>query len=150
VPAEPRSEVTARTEAPTSALPASSAPALAAAPATAMVVPVVADDRAAIERVLRAYQDSYDRLDAAAAALIWPKVDTRALARAFSTLSQQDMSFDRCTLKIDGVHATAECAGEIRYTRRTGDQTPRTRPLSWSIDLERTYERWQISSVSAQ
>ncbi|HLG57911.1 MAG TPA: hypothetical protein VI485_21375 [Vicinamibacterales bacterium] len=121
---------------------------LSAAP-PAVVSPVLTD-RAAIDRVLHTYEDSYDRLDAPSAAAIWPRVDTRALSRAFSTLAQQDMSFDRCDVNILGARATARCTGAIRYVRRVGDQDPRVRQLSWSFALERISDRWQIASVTAE
>ena len=106
-------------------------------------------DRASIERVLQQYREAYDRLDAPSAAVIWPRVDTRALSRAFSTLASQDVSFDRCDLDITGVKASAQCTGEIRYVRRVGDQAPRTRRMSWSFALERVSDRWQIAQVNA-
>jgi hypothetical protein len=121
---------------------------VAAAP-PAVVSPVLTD-RAAIDRVLHTYEDSYDRLDAPSAAAIWPRVDTRALSRAFSTLAQQDMSFDRCDVNIFGARATARCTGAIRYVRRVGDQDLRVRQLSWSFALERVSDRWQIASVTAE
>ena len=106
-------------------------------------------DRASIERVLQQYRDAYDRLDAPSAAVIWPRVDTRALSRAFSTLASQDVSFERCNLAIFGVKASAQCTGEIRYVRRVGDQEPRVRRMSWSFAFERVSDRWQIAQVTA-
>ena len=115
--------------------------------APAVIVPP--SDRSSIERVLEAYRDAYERLDAPSAAVIWPRVDTRALSRAFSTLAQQDVLFDSCDLDITGATAKARCVGEIRYVRRVGDQTPRVRRMSWSFTLERVSYRWQIARVSA-
>lgn len=106
-------------------------------------------DRASIERVLQQYRDAYDRLDAPSAAVIWPKVDTRALNRAFSTLAEQDLSFDSCDLDIVGSQAKAHCVGEIRYVRRVGDQALRARRMSWSFAFERVSDRWQIAQVTA-
>jgi hypothetical protein len=126
--------------------PVIEAPAPAAREAVAAVVPT---DRSSIERVLAQYRDAYDRLDAPSAAVIWPRVDTRALSRAFSTLAQQDVSFDRCDLNITGVKANAQCTGEIRYVRRVGDQEPRVRRMSWSFAFERVADRWQIAQVTA-
>jgi hypothetical protein len=126
--------------------PAPDAPLPAAAALSAIVAPT---DRSSIERVLQAYRDAYDRLDAPSAAVIWPRVDTRALNRAFSTLAQQDVSFERCDLDITGGKANAKCTGEIRYVRRVGDQVPRTRKLSWLFALERVSDRWQIAQVTA-
>ena len=99
--------------------------------------------------MLRAYRDAYDRLDAPSAAVIWPRVDTRALNRAFSTLVEQDVSFERCDLDIAGAKANAKCTGEIRYVQRVGDHTPRVRRLSWLFAFERVSDRWQIAQVTA-
>ena len=99
--------------------------------------------------MLQAYRDAYDRLDAPSAAVIWPRVDTRALNRAFSTLAEQDVSFDQCDLAIVGAKADAKCTGEIRYVQRVGDQAPRVRRLSWLFALERVSDRWQIAQVTA-
>ena len=99
--------------------------------------------------MLQAYRDAYDRLDAPSAAAIWPRVDTRALNRAFSTLAEQDVSFDKCDLAITGTKANATCTGEIRYVRRVGDQVPRVRHVSWLFALERVSDRWQIAQVTA-
>jgi hypothetical protein len=119
----------------------------AAAARAAIVTPP--SDRTSIERVLQQYRDAYDRLDAPSAAVIWPRVDTRALARAFSTLSEQDLSFDSCNLDIAVTKAQARCVGEIRYVRRVGDQEPRVRRMSWSFAFERVSDRWQIAQVTA-
>jgi hypothetical protein len=118
----------------------------AAVPAAVATPP---SDRASIERVLQQYRDAYDRLDAPSAALIWPRVDTRALSRAFSTLVSQDVSFDRCEFDLAGVRANAQCTGEIRYVPRIGDQTQRVRRMSWSFVMERVSDRWQIAEVIA-
>jgi hypothetical protein len=118
-----------------------------AVPVAAIITPP--SDRVSIERVLEQYRDAYDRLDAPSAAVIWPRVDTRALSRAFSTLAEQDLSFDSCDLDIAGAQAKARCVGEIRYVRRVGDPAPRVRRLSWSFALERVSDRWQIAQVTA-
>jgi hypothetical protein len=123
-------------------------PAAAAAPSPAAIV-APPSDRASIERVLQQYRDAYDRLDAPSAAVIWPRVDTRALSRAFSTLASQDLSFDHCDLDIAGGKASAQCTGAIRYVRRVGDQAPRMRRMSWSFAFERVSDRWQIAQVTA-
>jgi hypothetical protein len=119
----------------------------AAKPSLEVVIPPPAD-RAAIERVLQAYRDSYAKLDAPSAAVVWPRVDTRALSRAFSSLVQQSVTFDRCDLTVLGAKATAKCVGNIRYVRRVGDQLERVRRLSWTFALERvSADRWQIAQV---
>jgi hypothetical protein len=121
--------------------------AVRALPTPAVIVPP--SDRSLIERVLDTYRDAYDRLDAPAAAVVWPHVDTRALSRAFSTLAQQDLHFDSCRFDIAGAQAQAHCVGQLRYVRRVGDQSPRVRRMSWSFALERVADRWQIAEVNA-
>lgn len=110
----------------------------------------VLDDRAAIEQLLLNYRDAYRRLDAASAASIFPRVDTRALNRAFSTIVQQDMRFERCSLKLDDQQASALCIGEIEYVQRTGDQSPKTQSLTWTFEFARRSDRWEISSIDAR
>ena len=114
--------------------------------------------RAAIHELLDAYRESYDRLDAVSAARLWPGVDTAALARAFSTLSNQQIDFDSCTLDLDhGLaaaghfqRATALCSGSVTYTRRVGSASPQSRALAWTFDLDRSSGRWLIRRVVAK
>jgi hypothetical protein len=115
----------------------------------AVIVAPAISDREAIEGVLHSYERAYDVRDAASTAVIWPRVDTRALSRAFNTLAQQDLSFDRCELRIVGAGANAQCTGEIRYIRRVGDQVERARRVSWSFVFERVGDRWQFAHVTA-
>lgn len=76
--------------------------------------------------------------------------DTRALTRAFSTLSRQNVSFDRCEITVDGARATAQCDGAIEYVRRVGDSTPHSRTTSWAFALDRAAGTWRISNVTAR
>jgi hypothetical protein len=108
---------------------------------------VRADTGDSIRRVLDAYKQSYDRLDALSVSELWRGLDTPALARAFSTLTSQDLSFDQCDVSINGPRATALCQGSLRYVRRLGDHTPRVRYLSWTIELEQSADRWLITNV---
>jgi hypothetical protein len=104
----------------------------------------------AIREVVDAYRASCERLDAASAATLWRGVDTRALSRAFSTLSSQTLTFDQCAIDVEGARATAVCDGSLSYVRRVGDQTPQSRRLTWSFDFERAADRWMISGVTAR
>lgn len=110
----------------------------------------VLDDREAIEQLLVNYRDAYRRLDAASAASLFPRVDTRALNRAFSTIVQQEMRFERCSLKLDDQQASALCIGEMEYVPRTGDQSPRTQSLTWAFEFARRSDRWEISNIDAR
>lgn len=111
---------------------------------------IAVDERAEIDRVLRVYRESYDRLDVRLTATIWPTVDTRALARAFGTLAEQQVTFEHCELDVTGTRATARCDGTLRYVPRVGDSAPRVRQVSWAFDLHRVANRWEIRSVTAQ
>jgi len=174
VPSEAASEVVP--EAPRAAAPVlpplaspesavAAAPALVPAPVPApgAVAPVVrppaasrpvdraAGDRAAIGGVLDQYRESYNSLDATSASTIWQGLDTRALQRAFSTLSSQDVSFDRCDVTVvSDARATAVCRGVLSYVQKIGDGAQQQRRLSWTIDFQRTADRWLIAGVTAR
>jgi hypothetical protein len=125
-------------------------PALAAldAPNTSAIEP--ATGQFEIQRLLDAYEASYDRLDAVSAAMLWPGVDTGALSRAFSTLASQNVAFDHCAVDVLGGHATATCNGSVEYVRRVGDAAPQSRPLAWTFEFDHRAGRWLISRVTAK
>jgi hypothetical protein len=111
----------------------------------------VAVDREAIGDVLRSYRTSYNALDATSVSTIWQGLDTRALQRAFSTLSQQDVSFDRCDVRVTSVDtAVASCRGLLSYVPKIGDGSPQQRRLTWTFDFQRAAGRWLIAAVSAR
>jgi hypothetical protein len=107
-------------------------------------------DHNAIEQVLARYRQAYDARDVAAASAIWPSVDAPALARAFASIREQNMVFDGCELSIDADTATAECPGSLTFVRRVGPASPEVRRLSWTIDLRRAADRWNITRVAAR
>lgn len=107
-------------------------------------------DKAAITNVLGAYQQSYSALDVESVSTIWQGLDVRGLRRAFSTLSSQDLSFDRCDVQVVSDSAKATCTGVLSYVRKIGDDGPRERRLSWEIDLRRHGDRWLIANVMAK
>jgi hypothetical protein len=107
-------------------------------------------DRSDIQAVLDAYRLAYEQLDPVAASSLWPSVDTRALARAFGTLSRQRVSFDRCDINLAGGRATARCNGGIQYVRRVGNAQPQSRSISWTFTLDRSSGQWRIAGVSAR
>ena len=108
------------------------------------------NDAASIQGILDSYRAAYEKLDARATAALWPGVDTRALNRAFGTLSRQDISFDRCDITVDGTHGTARCNGVISYVRRVGDDAPHSRPMAWAFQLDHSSGEWRITNVSAK
>jgi hypothetical protein len=105
---------------------------------------------AAVQQVLDRYQQLYHQLDANAVASIWPSVDSRALAKIFSRLEHQDLTFDTCAAVISESKATAQCAGSLRYVPRVGSATVRSEHHDWTIDLERAGGTWQIVRVTAR
>ncbi len=106
-------------------------------------------EETAIRRTLGRYAQSYDRLDAKAAAAVWPSVDERALTRAFSELRLQKVGFDRCDVAIvDASTATALCVGTVQYVRNTGNATPQLERRKWEFRLTKPGAAWQIASVS--
>jgi hypothetical protein len=108
-------------------------------------------DRDAIGDVLHSYRTAYNALDATMASTIWQGLDTRALQRAFATLTRQDVSFDRCDVRVTAEdRAVASCRGVLSYVPKIGDGSPQQRRLSWSFDFQRAADRWMISSVSAR
>lgn len=105
-------------------------------------------DRSEINRLLRAYEDAHDRRDAAAVAALWPTTNADDLTRAFSSVKQQDLSFDHCTtteLTVD--HGIVECPGEIRFVRQVGSDRLQVRRAVWTISVARTSDHWSVRNV---
>lgn len=115
-------------------------------PATA-AIPV--SDDGGVRRALRAYQVAYERLDAAAAAEVYPTVDRRALARAFDGLRSQRIEFERCDVAMGEGTARATCSGRAAFVPRVGSQAPRVESRTWTFVLRRSGEDWQITSALA-
>ena len=100
--------------------------------------------------MLEIYRDSYERLDASAAATIWRGVDKSALQRSFGSLSHQNLTFDYCDIALSDVAATANCRGLLRYVPRVGSPTVRVQSLTWTINLVRSNDQWLIERVQAR
>jgi tetratricopeptide (TPR) repeat protein len=116
----------------------------------AVPVPGSQGEMDAIRQVIGRYEQSYDKLDAQAVASIWPSVDSRGLARIFSQLQRQDLSFDSCEFDLSGSKATAQCDGWLQYVPRVGNTTPRREHYLWTIRLERAAGIWSIVRVRAR
>ena len=134
-----------------SALVPPRAPALAVGPLPE-ALPSVAGrtEQSGIERALGQYRTAYQRLDAEAAQAVWPSVDVRALARAFSTLNNQELVFDVCVFEITGEVATAHCRGTATYTPKVGSRKPRLEPRQWTFQLRKLSESWKIHSAQTK
>lgn len=124
---------------------APTSPAEGAAPPTAEIMAPFSTTDAAVRRVLEAYRNAYEALDARAAAAVYPNVDARALARAFSGLNSQTLEFGRCEVTpIGGDRARATCDGRAAFVPKVGSQTPRMEPRRWTFTLQRDGEAWRI------
>jgi len=120
-------------------------------PAAAAAVDPLAADRSAVKDVLAAYRKSYNNLDAASASAIWEGVDERALRRAFSSLSHQNVSFERCDVRVPaGDRAVARCDGVLSYVPKFGDSTAQQRRMTWNMDFRRNGDHWMIVGVTAR
>jgi len=120
-------------------------------PAPVVAVDPHAADRSAVVDVLAAYRKSYNNLDADAASAVWKGVDERALRHAFSGLSRQHLSFDRCDVRVEAAdRAAARCDGVLSYVAKVGDGGAQERHLTWSMDLRRDGDRWKIIGVKTR
>jgi hypothetical protein len=138
---------------PTSAAPPDAQAAQPLAPPSAPPVEPRVDrerarDQRAIRALLEAYRQAYERLDPSAVAALWPEVDSRALERAFTSLSHQQITFDRCEITITGAAAVARCEGTLATTQ-IGDGDPQSRQMVWAFAFERTGD-WRLSGVNAR
>ena len=130
---------------------AGEAPLVTEPPAAATAVDPLAADRSAVRDVLAAYRKSYNDLDAASASAIWEGVDERALRRAFSSLSHQNLSFERCDVQVPaGDRAVARCDGVLSYVPKFGDSSAQQRRMTWNMDFRRHGDHWRIVGVTAR
>jgi len=108
------------------------------------------EPRSGVGEALDAYRRAFNTLDAASVAAIWPGADVDTLARTFSELRYQHLSFDRCQTRTTADdRALASCDGSISDVSNSGDPTLRRRRASWTIALRRVAGRWTIESISA-
>ncbi len=122
-------------------------------PAPALLTAGVArveHDETAVRAVLDMYRGAYEQLDARAARRVWPTVDERRLARAFSDLQSQTLKFEDCRIDVDGTAGVARCRGRATYIGRVGTRAPQTQDRSWTFQLHKTAERWAINSVRSE
>ena len=124
-------------------------PSLVTPPPAAAVVPTH-EDEAQVQQVLRRYARAYGTLDATAAHAVWPSVDERALARAFSGLESQNVSFDSCDINVAGATANASCRGRASYVAKIGSREPRSEARTWNFELRRDGDGWRIENAEAR
>jgi len=113
-------------------------------------VPRLPSPETAIHTVLSQYRAAYRDLDAGAARVVWPSVDTKALRKAFDRLERQDLSFNSCQIAIDDVRAVASCHGSAWYVPRVGNRDPHDDQRQWEFKLSKVDEVWLIDTVSAR
>jgi hypothetical protein len=107
------------------------------------------DEEALVRQALQRYKSAYDRLDAQSAFSVYPAVNERALARAFDELQSQQLTFDRCDVRLSGESAAATCRGTARYTAKFGGRDSRVEPRLWHFTLRRRGGAWTIESARA-
>jgi hypothetical protein len=105
-------------------------------------------DSAAVREVVEQYRRAYERLDAKAAASIWPTVDVAALSRAFNGLSSQHLEYERCVVSGSGDQATVWCKGRAAYAPKVGQ--PWSAPREWLFQVRRDAEVWRIASTETK
>lgn len=109
-----------------------------------------ADEEEAIRAVLSRYAAAYSMLDASAARAVWPAVDERALARAFDSLTSQQVSLSSCDIAlVDAYAAHANCSGTTTWEPKVG-RGPKSQPHRWSFQLARDGSRWAIVDATVK
>ena len=128
--------------------PAPVAPSAAAS--AAAIVPSV-NEAVRVRSVVDQYARAYGRLDVNAVRAVWPTVDGKALAKVFSDLSSQSMSFDNCEIQVDpqsgASSAKALCRGKTSYVRKVGNHELRTESRTVQFDLKHDGEAWKIQKT---
>ena len=105
-------------------------------------------EQRAVRRAIHVFEAAYGRLDAAAAAQVWPSVDLGGLARAFAELKFQGLEFHSCAIAVNGSQATADCRGTLQIMRHVGNSAPITAEQQWLFTMRRLAGRWVIRDVS--
>lgn len=133
-----------------------SAPPPVSTPAPASTTPAAASpstspqaDESQVRATLHRYEAAYSALDAAAASVVWPGVDRRALASAFGALSSQNVSLGRCDVRMTGGTAQAECKGTARWEPKVG-AGPQSASRYWRFDLKNTGTDWIITRATVR
>ena len=111
---------------------------------------VARTEQSEIQRTLGQYRSAYQLLDAESARAVWPSVDVRALARAFDSLTSQQLAFETCQFDIIGEAATAQCRGSATYTPKVGNREPKLEPRQWTFHLRKVGEDWKIQRAQTR
>ena len=105
---------------------------------------------AAIRVVLDGYRQAYNKRDADSVGAVWPSANTKALAKAFSQLSDQRLTFDSCVIGATGPKAQASCAGTAMYVPTVGNRSPHLDTRHWTFRLEQVRGIWVIASAESR
>ena len=133
------------------AQPAPRIPAAIARPEPEALPSVVArSEQNEIQRTLGQYRSAYQRLDAQAAQAVWPSVDVRALARAFDTLSSQELAFETCLFDIAGPGCDRSMPRKRNLHPKVGGRGPKAERRQWTFRLRKVDEAWKIESAQAR
>jgi hypothetical protein len=106
-------------------------------------------EKSSVLRTLHEYAEAYGSLNVLATAKVWPSVDRRALARAFTTLKSQDVTFESCIVSMAESSATAHCRGNVEFVRRVGNPVPLIAPQEWLFRMRKFGNDWMIEDVAA-
>jgi hypothetical protein len=105
---------------------------------------------AAIESVLKNYAHAFSARDIGAAKSVWPRVDERALGRAFEGLQEQHFDLGSCEISVEGSTAVAMCVGTARYRPKVGIRSMRSERREWTFQLGHRGEAWTIDDVEVR
>ena len=102
-----------------------------------------------ILQVLQRYQRAVERMDARAAQAVWPSLDARALARAFTGLESNSLAFEDCGVTIStGAVAQAQCRAIATYLPKVGRRKPVNASHEYTFTFSKTGGDWRIDSAA--
>ena len=127
---------------------ASLAPGLTAATTAAKPAPSRSGDDAEVKRALSRFQVAYNALDVNGTRVVWPTVDTAALARVFQSLDSQRLELTGCQVATAGERAQAVCTGQARMVPKAKGKGPRVESRQWTFDLKRSIDRWDVVALN--
>lgn len=106
-------------------------------------------DEEAVRQTLQHYAQAYGEMDVLATARVWPSVDRRALAHAFTTIKSQGLTFENCRVSLAESSATARCRGTVQFVRRVGNPVPLTALQEWMFRMRKLGNDWIIEELTA-